>query len=168
MKETHPFQPFAPIGSTKLILGSFPGKESTQITRENDWFYGAARNQFWKILEIVFDKELSHQNDKQELFQENKIAITDILLSCERRENKNSDDNLINKEYNLNAVKEILSKNPIKTILFTSKAVHKEFLANFPIPDHIELVVLPSPSPIFRRLNLQGKAEIYKAFFTKE
>jgi hypoxanthine-DNA glycosylase len=97
MKETHPFQPFAPIGSKKLILGSFPGKESTQITRENDWFYGAARNQFWKILEIVFGKDLSDKNDKQELFKENKIAITDILLSCERRENNNSDDNLINK-----------------------------------------------------------------------
>jgi hypoxanthine-DNA glycosylase len=168
MTEIHPFEPFVPSGSTKLILGSFPGKESTQTKRENDWFYCAARNQFWKILEIVFDRDLSNKKYKQQLFKNSNIAITDILLSCQRRDNKNSDENLINKKYNKEAINEILTKNNIKKILFTSKGVHKEFVDNFDIPVEVDLVVLPSPSPVYRRLNLQEKAKIYKDYLTQE
>lgn len=168
MKEQHPFEPFIPENSTKLVLGSFPGKESTQSKRENDWFYCAARNQFWKILETVFDKNLSTKEAKQKLFEENKIAITDILYSCTRRDNKNSDENLINKEYNKRAIKEILTSQNIKTILFTSKSVHKEFIENFEFPKHLNLVILPSPSPIFRRLDLEEKSKVYKEHFTKQ
>jgi hypoxanthine-DNA glycosylase len=167
MREHHPFEPFAPKGSTKLILGSFPGKESTQNKRVNDWFYCASRNQFWKILEIVFEKDLSNKNDKQELFIDNKLAITDILLSCERRDNKNADKNLINKEYNKDVITEILTRNEIRKILFTSKNVHREFVDNFDVTGQIELVVLPSPSPIYRRLSLQEKAKIYKYYLTQ-
>jgi hypoxanthine-DNA glycosylase len=168
MTEQHPFEPFIPEDSTRLILGSFPGKESTQSKRENDWFYCAARNQFWKILEIVFDRDLSDKKNKQKLFKYNNIAITDILLSCQRSENKNSDENLINKEYNKKAINEILTTKNIKQILFTGKGVHKEFIENFEYPKHLDLVVLPSPSPVYRRLNLQDKAKIYKDYFTKE
>jgi hypoxanthine-DNA glycosylase len=164
MTEQHPFEPFIPDGSTKLILGSFPGKESTQSKRDNDWFYCAARNQFWQILEIVFGRDLSHKKDKQELFKNNNIAITDILFSCQRRDNKNSDENLINKEYNKKAINEILANKSIKKILFTSKGVHREFIENFKIPEQVDLIVLPSPSPIYRRLNLQEKAKIYKDY----
>lgn len=166
MIEPHPFRPFVPIKSDILILGSFPGKESTQNPRDNDWFYCASRNQFWKILEIVFERTLSSFDDKQKLFRENRIAITDILLSCSRRDNKNSDSNLINKEYNREAIYSILADNPIKQILFTSKGVHQEFLANFEKPRNIELTVLPSPSPIYRILSIQDKADEYKKYFT--
>lgn len=160
--ELHPFQPFVPNGSRILILGSFPGKESTQTVRADDWFYGATRNQFWKILEIVFNQKLSSKKDKQELFRQNKIAITDIILSCERGKNTNLDSNLINKTYNQDAVNEIVARNPIEKILFTSKGVQREFLEHFEIPQKIELIALPSPSPIYRKLSLGEKAEEYK------
>lgn len=168
MTERHPFEPFVPEGSTRLILGSFPGKESTQTNRDNDWFYCAGRNQFWKILEIVFERDLSSKEDKQKLFTDHKIAITDILLSCERKDNKNSDENLINKKYNREAIHQILSNKSIRKIFFTSKGVHKEFIENFEIPEYVELVVLPTPSPVYRRLNLQEKAEIYKDYLTQQ
>ena len=168
MTEQHPFEPFIPEGSTSLILGSFPGKESTQTKRDDDWFYCAGRNQFWKIFEIVFGRDLSSKEDKQKLFRDHKIAITDILLSCERKDNKNSDENLINKEYNKETIHEILLNKSIKKIFFTSKGVHREFVENFEIPEHIDLVVLPSPSPVYRRLNLQGKAEIYQDYFAQQ
>jgi hypoxanthine-DNA glycosylase len=168
MADFHPFSPFVPVNSETLILGSFPGKESTQMPRENDWYYGANRNQFWKIFEIVFKTNLTSLEAKQQLFTENKIAITDILISCERKENKNSDNNLINKTYNKEAIEQILANIPIKRILFTSKGVYQEFLANFHKPANVELIILPSPSPVFRRLSLQRKALEYLKYLLKE
>jgi len=167
MAEQHPFIPFVPLNSETLILGSFPGKESTQNNRVDDWFYCANRNKFWKILEIVFDKSLSSVVEKQQLFIENKIAITDIILSCTRQDNKNSDTNLINKIYNREAINAIFANYPIKQVLFTSKGVYMEFLEKFDKPLNIELIVLPSPSPIYRRLNLNNKAIEYKKHLLK-
>jgi len=161
MRENHPFAAFVPESSQVLILGSFPGKESTQEKRDNDWFYGANRNQFWKILELVYDLKLPEKKDRQQLFEKAKIGIADIISACERKDNSNSDKNLINKAYNTGILK-ILKANPISKILFTSKNVYKEFTANFDVSEAVELVVLPSPSPIYRRLSLQDKASEYK------
>lgn len=164
MIEKHPFEDFIPDSCELLILGSFPGKQSTQIKSEDDWFYGAKRNQFWKIIELVYDADLTLKVDKQNLFKNLKIGITDIISSCERKENKNTDNNLINKLYNKKII-HILETNPIKKVLFTSKNVFKEFTENFEKPKGVELVALPSPSPIYRRLNLQDKAIEYKKHF---
>src|SRR5690554_2438378 len=130
MIENHPFNAFIPKSSEVLILGSFPGKESTQNKRENDWFYGANRNQFWKIIELVYDVKLNNIVDKQNLFNKAKIGITDIISSCGRANNDNSDKNLINKTYNKDIVN-ITINQQIKKILFTSKNVYKEFIKNF-------------------------------------
>jgi len=161
MIEKHPFEPFVPKQSEVLILGSFPGKESTQEKRIDDWFYGASRNQFWKIIEIVYETELKSKANKQALFENLKIAMTDIIESCERKENKNSDKNLFNKKYN-REIEKIIKKHQIQKLLFTSKTVYLEFLENFSKPENIELIVLPSPSPIYRRLSLQDKTIEYK------
>ena len=135
MIEKHPFDPFVPELCDILILGSFPGKESTQNTRENDWFYGANRNQFWKILELVYGIILENKSDKQNLLANNKIAITDIILSCERAGNSNSDKNLVNKKYNIEQINKILKDKTIRKILFTSKGVYKEYHEHFEIPN---------------------------------
>lgn len=161
MIEKHPFQPFIPKDCQILVLGSFPGKESTQEKREDDWFYGANRNQFWKILETVYGQELKTKSDKQKLFKRAKIGITDIIESCERIENNNSDSNLINKIYN-SRITEIIESNLINPILFTGKGVNKEFCEHFVVPKNIDLIVLPSPSPIYRRMSLEEKVENYK------
>jgi hypoxanthine-DNA glycosylase len=162
MREKHPFEAFVPEFSEVLILGSFPGKESTQSTREDDWFYGANRNQFWKILGLVYNRKFENRSQKQELFKAARIAITDIIATCERNDNSNSDINLINKEYNIDVVSRIIINYPIKKILFTSQWVQKEFIKNFEVSEEIELVPLPAPSPIYRRLSLQDKAIEYK------
>ena len=164
MTETHPFESFVPDSCEVLILGSFPGKESTQIKREDDWFYGANRNQFWKIIELVYDVNLKNKIDKQMLFKDLKIGITDIISSCERKENRNSDDNLNNRTFN-SKISDILKANPIKKVLFTSKYVYQEFADNFPKPIEVELVTLPSPSPIYRSLKIVDKVAVYKKHF---
>jgi hypoxanthine-DNA glycosylase len=166
MIEKHPFPPFIPKDCKVLVIGSFPGKESTQEKRLDDWFYGANRNQFWKLLENIYGFELKTKDDKKKLFDKAKIGITDIIESCERNENSNSDSNLINKVYN-SQLTEIIESNPIEKILFTSKGVNKEFCQNFMIPENVNLITLPSPSPIFRRMSFEEKAEKYKTQFPR-
>lgn len=127
--EIHPFTAFVPDEATILVLGSFPGKESTRQERPDDWYYGANRNQFWKILEIVYARKLSSRDNNQALFREYGIAITDIIKSCVRANNSASDKNLTEKVYNTDVITTIIETNQIEKILFTSKGVHDEFSA---------------------------------------
>lgn len=164
--ESHPFTEFVPANATILILGSFPGKESTQKDkRPDDWYYGANRNQFWKILEIVYGRELRSQRDKQKLFEDYGIAITDIIKSCKRSDGSSSDENLTEKVYNTDVIKKVIEGSNIEKILFTSKGVEKEFTAH--IEPHInsrryQKIVLITPSPAYRRDSVAQKAEKYK------
>jgi hypoxanthine-DNA glycosylase len=158
--ETHPFEAFIPKKITCLIVGSFPGKEQTQNKPdETHWFYGAPRNQFWKILEIVYKKKLNNRKEKQQLFEETGIGITDVIRSCVRRQGTNLDENLEIREYNKEAIEKILKKYRPK-VLFTSRFVEKEFKKLF--SDYKNTDILPSPSPRYFRLSVEDKAKIYK------
>ena len=159
--ETHPFQPFTPKGIKYLIIGSFPGKGQTEkIISETDWFYGAKRNTFWKIMEEVYETELKTTSAKQKLFTSLKMGIADIILKAVRTANTNSDDNLHVIEYNDKAIKEILADNKIETIFFTSQFVYKIFKRLF--PGATNTIALPSPSPRYARMSLKEKIRVYK------
>jgi len=81
--ETHPFEAFVPKKIKCLIVGSFPGKEQTGMELDDThWFYGAPRNQFWKILEIVYEIELKNRKQKQQLFEEAGIGIRYNQILC--------------------------------------------------------------------------------------
>jgi hypoxanthine-DNA glycosylase len=158
--ETHPFEAFIPKNIKCLIVGSFPGKEQTlSEIDETHWFYGAPRNQLWKILEIVYTRELRNRKEKQQLFEEAGIGITDIIKSCIRRQGTNLDENLEVKEYNQKAIEKILKQYHPK-VLFTSRFVEKEFKRLFPHYDKMD--ILPSPSPRYFKLKVEDKAKIYK------
>src|SRR5438045_1126289 len=93
--EIHPFEAFIQKNIQCLIVGSFPVKEQTQSELdETHWFYGAPRNQLWKILEIVYKRELKNRMEKQQLFEEAGIGMTDVIKSCIRRAGTNLDENL--------------------------------------------------------------------------
>lgn len=158
--ETHPFEAFVPKNIKCLIVGSFPGKEQTGIQLdETHWFYGAPRNQFWKILEIVYERELKNRKQKQQLFEEAGIGITDVIKSCVRTLGTNLDENLDVREYNKEAIEKILKKHQPK-VLFTSRFVERELKKLFPRYTNTDL--LPSPSPRYFRLRIEDKARIYK------
>jgi hypoxanthine-DNA glycosylase len=158
--ETHPFEAFIPKNIQCLIVGSFPGKEQTQCELdETHWFYGAPRNQLWKILEIVYKRELKDRKGKQQLFEQAGIGMTDVIKSCVRLEGTNLDENLEIKEYNKETIEKIL-KNCQPKVLFTSRFVEKEFKKLF--PDYKNTDILPSPSPRYFKLRIEDKAKIYK------
>lgn len=162
MIEKHPFEPFVPQESRYLILGSFPGRKSIQEFPADDWYYGSKYNQFWKIIELVYAVNLPTRADKEALFAKLGIALSDIILSCQRRVNTNADSNLTNIIYNTAIVDEILAYHAIARILFTGKGVYYSFLKHFNLPENMPLTVLPSPSPAFARMRIEAKALEYK------
>lgn len=172
MIETHPFGNFVPANTRYLILGSFTGKRTEDSIKNGyDWFYGTKRNQFWPIMEEVYGLSLKTKIEKQNLFTKLGIAITDIILSCGRKSNSNLDVNLTNIVFNTQTIIDILEKNHIKTIFFTSRFVEKLFKRHFknilPQYPEIKFVALPSPSPRYAVMSRQEKIERYKNVLPK-
>jgi hypoxanthine-DNA glycosylase len=159
--EVHPFKAFIPSNATVIIIGSFPGKDITQKPlKDDEWFYGTKRNQFWKIISGVYQIELNTKSEKQNLFSKHGIGIVDLFLRIKRKGNNNTDTNLEIVEYNEKAIEKILQNKNITTIFFTSKFVEKKFMQIF--PDVRNGKCLPSPSPRFARMSLTKKIENYK------
>ena len=98
-------------------------------------------------------------------------TITDIILSCERKANNNSDTNLINVVLN-REVSKILKNNKIKKIFFSSKFVEKLYKKHFKDLilkySKIELITLPSPSPRYAAMSKSEKISKYKQLLPKE
>lgn len=158
--EQHPFTAFVPLKMCCLILGSFPGKEQSRGgLDEAAWFYGAPLNQFWRIMAKAYDRELKTKAEKQKLFKEAGIGITDIFKAVIRTSGSNLDENLQIEEYNWEVIEEIL-KNHKPDVLCTSRFVEKEFKKKFPA--YLAVDVLPSPSPRYFKLTIEQKAAVYR------
>lgn len=167
MIETHPFGNFVPKKIKYLMLGSFVTKPSNPY----EWFYANGRNQFWPIMAEVYGSEFNTKEKQQQLFAQLEMALADIILSCERKNNSNLDINLWNCVYNTTAIKTIIKENKVKKIFFTSRYVETLFKRNFKdiVQQYaeIELICLPSPSPRFAMLTKQEKVKRYKELLPK-
>lgn len=171
MKETHPFGKFVPKNARYLMLGNFPGREVFSDPQTYDWFYSTKRNQFWPIMRLVYSRGLVSKAEKEWLFTELKLAISDITYQCERKNSSNLDENLINVIYNFEIIDQILEKNRIEKIFFTSKFVETSFKKEFKTISgrhpYLKYATLPSPSPRYARMNIAEKAKVYKLTLPK-
>lgn len=162
MIEKHPYGSFVPKNSKCLFLGTFTGKPEP----EYDWFFATKRNQFWPMMEIVFETKLDTTEKKKDLFTKLRMAITDIILSCERSEGTNADKNLVNFSYNTNVINKIIEENNIQKIYFSSRMAEKLFRKVFKdtILEHpeVELITLPSPSSRYALISKAEKIARYK------
>lgn len=167
MIEKHPFGDFVPKNAKYLMLGSFVTKPSNSY----EWFYANGRNQFWPIMQEVYGLEFSTKKQQQKIFMQLEMALADIILSCERRKNSNLDINLFNIVYNTQAIKDIINKNKIKKIFFTSRHVENLFGKVFKdisqMTNKIELICLPSPSPRYAMISKAEKIIRYKQLLPK-
>jgi hypoxanthine-DNA glycosylase len=167
MTEKHPYDSFVPKNCKYLFLGTFAAKPEPGY----DWFFGTKRNQFWPMMEIVFKRKLDTTEMKKVLFTRLGMAITDIILTCERSEETNADTNLINFTYNTNVINNIIKENDIEKIYFSSRMaeklfrkVFKETILKYP---KIELITLPSPSPRYALITKAEKIIRYKRLLPK-
>lgn len=162
MLEIHPFGDFIPEKVKYLMIGSFV----TKPTNSYEWYYANGRNQFWPIMEAVYNKEFDTKEKQQELFKNLGMALSDIIYSCERKNNSNLDNNLINLTYNIKGISDIINKYPIEKIYLTSRNVENKFRKQFKeilveIPE-TKLITLPSPSPRYAVMSKLEKIQKYK------
>ncbi|MCI8298894.1 MAG: DNA-deoxyinosine glycosylase [Lachnospiraceae bacterium] len=76
----HEFSPVYNKESRILILGTFPSVKS----REQNFYYGHPQNRFWKVLAHLTKEPLPTTiNEKQQLLLSHRIAVWDVIQSCE-------------------------------------------------------------------------------------
>ena len=75
----HTLEPVFDENSKVLILVSLPSVKS----RGEGFYYAHKQNRFWKIMERLFDVSLGSIEEKRKFLLENKIALYDVIESCE-------------------------------------------------------------------------------------
>ncbi len=155
----HPFEPIVSDDSLILILGSFPSIKSF----ENQFYYAHPKNQFWTIISKIFEVQLSNIDQKRNFLNRQKIALWDVVESCERE--NSLDSNL--KNIKINKIDKLLEKYPsIRTIAFTGRKAEQLYKKEFK-NIKIATLLLPSPSPAYCRITIDEKAEAYREFFDR-
>ncbi|WP_245592047.1 DNA-deoxyinosine glycosylase [Clostridiisalibacter paucivorans] len=137
------FSPIVHRDCKMLIFGSMPGRESLRRGQ----YYAFKRNQFWKIVYKLFDREPDEQyENKVKFLIEHKIALWDVLKYCERE--GSLDSNIKNESPN--EIIEFLNKyTNIKHIFFNGTKARDMFKKHvgFDIAGIESYHTLPSTSP---------------------
>ncbi|WP_332888659.1 DNA-deoxyinosine glycosylase [Salipaludibacillus keqinensis] len=145
MNQLKSMDPIIAPGANILILGSMPGEQS--LKRQQ--YYGNPRNHFWFILDELFQTDISTRNydDKRQFLKDKKIALWDVIASCER---KGSLDSAIRDE-KMNDIRTLLKNYPtIQWVgLNGTKAYDsfRKYSKNHTLPA-LPFKKLPSSSPV--------------------
>lgn len=114
MKVNHEFGPYINNDSKVLILGSIPSVKS----RELAFYYMHPQNRFWKLMsDLLNEKFPDTLEDKKNFLKRNKIALWDVLESCEI--NGSSDSSIKNPK--VNDIKGLIDGTDVKYIFVTGK-----------------------------------------------
>ena len=147
---THPLLPIYNKDSTILILGSFPSQKS----RENNCYYGNPRNQFWQLLEDVYNEKIV---DRKDFLLKKNIALFDVIKKCDIEGSKDSTiKNVIPNDINY-----LVKNSKITKIYVTGKKALELYQKYIEKDTKIKAVYLPSPSPLNRTMTYQEKLKEY-------
>lgn len=148
MTQIHTIDPVYDKNSRVLILGSFPSVKS----RETEFFYGHPQNRFWRVLAGLLELPVPENiEQKRLLLLENKIALWDVIQSCEIT---GSDDASI-KNVVPNDLSPILTDSDIKQI-FTNGGAASRLYEKILLPEtKLPAISLPSTSPANARFSLE-------------
>ncbi len=151
----HPFPPLYDENSKVLILGSFPSVKS----REQMFFYGHPQNRFWTVMAAVFGSKIPISiEEKRKFLLENRIAVWDVIASCEIT---GSSDSSI-KNVVANDISKILEEADIKRIYVNGKTAEKYFNRYTRKIVGREAVALPSTSPANAAWSMDRLVEAWK------
>ena len=158
------FPPIADNNAVILILGSMPSIKSLQAEQ----YYAHPRNSFWFIMTKLFASkpDLDYEQRKALLLQ-NRIALWDVLNTCQR---KGSLDSSINNETTIvNDFNKFFAEHPlIKAVYFNGTRAQQEYNKHVlaEIDERfstIEYMRLPSTSPAMASLSREQKLLQWKA-----
>ena len=148
----HKFKAILDSNSMVLILGSIPSVKS----REYNFYYMHKQNRFWKLLENIYEDDFGNRDIliKKKLLHKYRIALYDVLESCEI---SGSSDSTIS---NVNPVdiNNLIKGTNINRIYLNGKKAYDLFCRYN--PELISIAVyLPSTSPANARYSIE---DLYK------
>lgn len=149
----HSFEAIYDKDSLYLFLGSFPSVKS----REYSFYYMHPQNRFYPLLKEVFNDDFTTLDlvKKKELLLKHKIALFDVIKSCEII---GSSDSSI-KNITPNDIEYIVKNSNIKKIILNGKLAYNLFIKYFPSLTNISYY-LPSTSPANAKCSLDKLKEI--------
>ena len=146
MRVNHEFGPYINKDSRVLILGSIPSLKS----RDYGFYYMHKQNRFWKVISDIFDDKFPDSlSDKKEFLRKNKIALWDVLESCDI---EGSSDSSI-KNPKVNDIKSLILGTDIKYIFVTGKKAFDLYNKYCFKSVGIEGIYLPSTSGANRQIS---------------
>ena len=153
MKVEHTFKPIYSKDSKILILGSIP----SVVSREDNFYYAHPKNRFWKLISKILNvKEPITIEDKTKLILNNKLAIYDVIKSCEIQ--GSSDSSIKNVE--INDINYIINNSSIEKIIFNGNKAY-ELYNKYEKNKFSNIEVLPSTSPANARYSFEDLYTIW-------
>lgn len=151
----HPIPPLFNSESKTLILGSFPSVKS----REAEFFYGHPQNRFWTVVAEIYGYEKPQTvEDKKKLILENKLALWDVIHSCEI---EGSADSTIS-NVTANDLSVIISNSKVDRIFVNGKTAEKYYNKYTYPKTGIKAICLPSTSPANAAWSIERLVESWK------
>ena len=153
MDRIESFPPIVDVDSRVLVLGTMPGAESLRQSR----YYAYERNHFWSVIFGLYSLEKPPEYaDRIQFLYEKRIALWDVLASCERRGSADAEI----KEPIPNKINELLGNHPgIGAVFLNGNGAAKLFKRYIqpelkrPVP----IGVLPSTSPAYAAIPFDRK-----------
>lgn len=134
-KQTHPYTPYFPKTAEAVIIGSAPpwrfctGKAKNLRVCDINFFYGSMDNRFWCVIFEIMGtkpKPVTVEHLKK-ILKDHRLGMGDILKSFTRRDRISADSALSEFIYNIRLVEEIMDRDRIRKLFFTSKFAYKHF-----------------------------------------
>ncbi|SHI95710.1 G/U mismatch-specific uracil-DNA glycosylase [Mesonia phycicola] len=168
-KHTHPYAPYIPKETKKLIVGTLPPPRFTTGELKDgdvDFCYGSRDGQLWIILDRIFNLNLQFETTQEAIQQRknflknNHIGICDMVDYALREKIDASDLGM--KEVKLRNMIQILKENPsVETLLFTggNSKNGPEYFFRKHIRDHkeIQLKKVSDEVPRIHQFNLDNR-----------
>jgi G:T/U-mismatch repair DNA glycosylase len=165
---THPYEPFLFKEATKFIVGTLPPPRFTMGDLKPDdvnFCYGSRDGQLWKILDQIFDLNLTYETTEEAIIErkkfliERKIGICDIVESSERTKIDASDLGMQNIKLR-NLIRYLKEYPNVDTLLFTggnSKNGPEYFFRKHLKEHNIKFEVVCDVVPRIHQFELEGR-----------
>ena len=149
------FPPVVYQDSEILILGSIPGAKSLEMQE----YYAHPQNKFWSIVFELFNEDFTKDyQQKLQILRKNKIALWDVIDSCER---KGSLESEIKNETGNDILKLLEDYPNLKIIFCNGQKSYKNLIKTFEKNIKIPIVALPSTSPL-HTISFDKKLEVWQ------
>ncbi len=141
-----------------LVLGTFPSAAS----RREGAYYANPRNQFWPIVEALFGiSQILPYPERIRALNARGVALWDTVAACYQ---EGSMDKTIRRPH-LNDIADYLQANPtIRRIAVNGRTAERflnDSIRDRPLPNGVEVVILPSTSPAHARVRLDEKTRCW-------